>query len=130
MHRPADSAWTETRVDSRQATDAETTEPAAGSVPGRARPGCITVPHHVADVRAHSRRVASDEQSVCYSRRIGEGDARSGLSSNPAPRERAERGRTPGVSAMQAYRSASGLLHPQDRHESGDQGSWSERPWS
>ena len=86
------SAWTETRIDSRQATDAETTESAAGSVAGGERPGCITEPH-VADVRAHSRgvgRVASDARSVCNSRRIGEEDARGGLSSNPAPRERAE----------------------------------------
>ena len=106
-------------------TDAETAELAAGG-PGRARPGRNTVPHVVC-MRAHS-----------YSQRIGEEDsahAQGGLSGNPVPRERTERGWTPGVSAwsaMQAYGGTSGLLHPQDpcQQESGDQGSWSERTWS
>ena len=43
VHRPADSAWMEARVDSRQATGAGTTKLAATDVPGGARPGRITV---------------------------------------------------------------------------------------
>ena len=43
VHRPADSAWMEARVDSRQATGAGTTKLAATDVPGGARPG--RVPH-------------------------------------------------------------------------------------
>ena len=132
MHRPADSAWTEARANSRQATGAGTTKLAVAGMPGGARPGCITVPHWP-EVRARSSgRAAPDTRSV--SRRIGEEDrtelARGGLSGNPAPRERAERGWTPGVSARSAMQEGSGLLHPQVRQESGDQGSWSERPWS
>ena len=111
-------------------TGAETAELAAGG-PGRARPGCNTVPHVVC-MRAHSSRVYRCSQ------KIGEEDsahARGGLSGNPVPRERTERGWTPGVSAwsaMQAYGGANGLLHTQDpcQQESGDQGSWSERTWS
>ena len=43
VHRPADSAWMEARVDSRQATGAGTTKLAATDVPGGAMPGHITV---------------------------------------------------------------------------------------
>ena len=104
--RPADSAWMEARVDSRQVTGAGTTKLAATDVPGGARPGRITV-------RARSSgRAAPDAWSVCYSRRIEEEDrtelARGGLSGNPAPRERAERGWTPGVSARSAMQEGSG----------------------
>ena len=43
VHRPADSAWMEARLDSRQVTGAGTTKLAATDVPGGARPGRITV---------------------------------------------------------------------------------------
>ena len=43
VHRPADSAWMEARVDSHQVTGAGTTKLAATDVPGGARPGRITV---------------------------------------------------------------------------------------
>ena len=107
VHRPADSAWMEARVDSRQATGAGTTKLAATDVPGGARPGCIKCVPHWPEVRARSSgRAAPDARSVCYSLRIREEDrtelARGGLSGNPAPREKAERGWTPGVSARSA----------------------------
>ena len=68
---------------------------------------------HWPEVRARSSgRAAPDARSVCYSLRIGEEDrtelARGGLSGNPAPRERAERGWTPGVSARSAMQEGSG----------------------
>ena len=98
----SDSACMEARVDSRQVTGAGTTKLAATDVPGgaRARPGRITVRAALArGARARSSgRAAPDARSVCYSLRIGEEDrtelARGGLSGNPAPRERAERGWT------------------------------------
>ena len=101
---------------------------------GGARPGRITVPHWP-EVRARSSgRAAPGARSACYSRRIGEEGqaelARGGLSGNPAPRERADRGWTPGVPARSAMQEGSGLLHPQVRQESGDRCSWSERLWS
>ena len=124
VHRPADSAWMEARVDSRQATGAGTTKLAATDVPGGARPGRITVRAALARGARSSGRAAPDARLVCYSLRIRKEDrtelVRGGLSGNPAPRERAERG----WSAMQ---EGSGLLHPQVRQESGDRGSWSER---
>ena len=43
VHRPADSAWMEARVDSRQVTGAGTAKLAATDVPGGARPGRIKV---------------------------------------------------------------------------------------
>ena len=43
VHRPADIAWMEARVDSRQVTGAGTTKLAARDLPGVARPGRITV---------------------------------------------------------------------------------------
>ena len=87
---------------------------AATDVPGGARPGRNTVRAALArGARARSsRRAAPDARSVCYSLRIGEEDrtelARGGLSGNPAPRERAERGWTPGVSARSAMQEGSG----------------------
>ena len=77
-----------------------------------------------ADGRKHSLavgRAVPDRRSVCHSQRFGGKDhqcAEGGLSGNPVRVERAERGRTPRVSAEgHAGRGggASGLLNPQDR---------------
>ena len=76
------------------------------------RPGRITVRAALARGARSSGRAAPDARLVCYSLRIGEEDrtelARGGLSGNPAPRERAERGWTPGVSARSAMQEGSG----------------------
>ena len=95
----SDSACMEARVDSRQVTGAGTTKLAATDVPGVERERGLDALRHWPEVRARSSgRAAPDARSVCYSLRIGEEDrtelARGGLSGNPAPRERAERGWT------------------------------------
>ena len=77
VHRPADSAWMETRVDSRQPTGARTADLFSAGVPGRARPGRITA-LHMADVHVHTSRIGRAApdivRSVCNSQRIGEED--------------------------------------------------------
>ena len=102
MHRSVDSAWIKTSVDGR-ATDAYPTKTAT-SAPGGARPGRSGVPQG-AGVPSHplsvGRTVAGGETD-CHSQRIGEQDrsrANGGLSGNPVRAERAERERTPRVTA-------------------------------
>ena len=78
----------------------------------RLAPTLRCVPHWPGVRARSSGRAAPDARSVCYSLRIGGEDrtelARGELSGNPAPRERAERGWTPGVSARSAMQEGSG----------------------
>ena len=120
----ANSAWIEASVERRvKPTGAGTHQLTARRVPGGARPGRSAAPQE-ADGRKHSLavgRAAPDRRSVCHSQRIGGKDhqcAEGGLSGNPVRVERAERGRTPRVSAEgHAGRGgdASGLPNLQDR---------------
>ena len=119
-HR-ADSAWIEASVQRRvKPTGAGTHQHTARRVPGGARPERWT---RVPLRRKHSLavgRAAPDRRSVCHSQRIGGKDhqCRGWTLRQSCPSERAERGRTPRVSAeCHAGRGggASGLPNPQDR---------------
>ena len=131
-HQPVDSAGIETCVDGR-ATGAPTSITAA-CVPGGARPGRTSDVPQGAGVPSHSLAVGRTvaDATVGLSQSEGRrGRPRShanvaGLSGNPVRAERAERGRTPRVTAESAIRVHRGTMdssNPQDpRPESGNQG--------
>ena len=131
-HQPVDSAGIETCVDGR-ATGAPTSITAA-CVPGGARPGRTSDVPQGAGVPSHSLAVGRTvaDATVGLSQSEGRrGRPRShanvaGLSGNPVRAERAERRRTPRVTAESAIRVHRGTMdssNPQDpRPESGNQG--------
>ena len=128
VHRPVDSAWIETCVTEDRASGATT----AASVPG-ARPARRDVPQG-ADGPSHPYRVGRTVAS-CASCRHSHEDRRGyqqlcevDSCGQPAPRERVERGRTPGVSDKEGHGGADGAWTPPPAGpgsgQSGDRGSW------
>ena len=128
MYRPVDSAWIETCVTDDRASGATS----AASVPG-ARPARRDVPQG-ADGPSHPHGVGRTVAG-CASCRHSHEDRRGyqqlcevDSRGQPAPRERVERGQTPGVSDKEGHGGAEGAWTPPPAGpgsgQSGDRGSW------